>query len=337
MPPGAEREEDREHDRELLGQHRHRQRDAGEQALHPVAARQAVDRRPRPRTERAPADREVADQRAGLALEQRPLRLDRLRAPCRSCRARCARRSATTSRDPLPLHHERARVDERQVVAARAHLAARPRRGRRASAPATDSPVSSDSSTARLDRLEHDGVGRDAVALGEHDEVAAHDLAARDAPPPAVADDERARARQVAQRLERPLGLPLLEERDAHDDEDEGQQQQRPRPGRRGRGRGRRPPPAAGTSARAPPRARSRAGCGASRRAARCSRRPPGVRPPGRRSARSARRGRTRVGSSRRSRASRSPIIGQTRSAVGVWRESCNESQLRERHRRRHA
>ena len=41
------------------------------------------------------------------------------------------------------------------------------------------------------------------------------------------AHDERARARQVAQRVQRPLGLPLLVEGDADDDEDEAEEHER--------------------------------------------------------------------------------------------------------------
>ena len=61
----------------------------------------------------------------------------------------------------------------------------------------------------------------------EDDEVAAHHLAPGDAPMHAVADDERARARQVAQRLERSLGAPLLDDGDGHDHEHEAEQHQR--------------------------------------------------------------------------------------------------------------
>ena len=83
----------------------------------------------------------------------------------------------------------------------------------------TDSPVSSDSSTARSHAVEQHGVGGDAIALGEQQHVAAHHLAPGDAHRLAVADDERARAGEVAQGLEGALGLALLVERDADDDD----------------------------------------------------------------------------------------------------------------------
>ena len=81
-------------------------------------------------------------------------------------------------------------------------------------------------------RASQQAVRGDAVALGEDDEVAAHDLAAGDAPLHAVADDERPWAREVSQRFQRSLGAPLLDDGDGHDDEDEAEQHQRHRPAR---------------------------------------------------------------------------------------------------------
>ena len=65
------------------------------------------------------------------------------------------------------------------------------------------------------------GVGRDAVALGEDDEVAADHLAAGDAPLPPSRIDQGPGAGQVAQGVEGPLGPALLDDGDAHDHEDE--------------------------------------------------------------------------------------------------------------------
>ena len=65
--------------------------------------------------------------------------------------------------------------------------------------------------------LDQHGVGRDPVALREDQHVAAHHLASGDAPARAIADDQRARAGEVAERGERPLGLALLDERDRDD------------------------------------------------------------------------------------------------------------------------
>jgi hypothetical protein len=63
-------------------------------------------------------------------------------------------------------------------------------------------------------------VGRHAIALAEDDKIAARHVGPGDAPRLSVAHDESARAGQVAQRLERALGLPFLQHRDRHDDQD---------------------------------------------------------------------------------------------------------------------
>ena len=76
-------------------------------------------------------------------------------------------------------------------------------------------------------RFEHHAVGRHAVAFGEDQDVVAHHLAAGDAQGRAVADDQRARAGEIAQRRERVFGAPLLNDGDAHDDADEAEQDQR--------------------------------------------------------------------------------------------------------------
>ena len=63
--------------------------------------------------------------------------------------------------------------------------------------------------------LDEDRVRGDAVPLLQDEEIAAHDLATRDAPPRCTADDECARARQVPERGEGSRRLALLHERDA--------------------------------------------------------------------------------------------------------------------------
>jgi hypothetical protein len=70
------------------------------------------------------------------------------------------------------------------------------------------------------------GIRRDAVALAQHQDVAAHHLTAGDAEFLAVADDEGTRRRQIAQGLQGPLGLALLGQGDADDHEDESKQEQ---------------------------------------------------------------------------------------------------------------
>jgi hypothetical protein len=74
---------------------------------------------------------------------------------------------------------------------------------------------------------EHGGVGGHAVPLRQHEQITPRNVASGDADAAAVAHDEGPRARHVPQRLERPLGLVLLHERDAEDEHDEAQQHER--------------------------------------------------------------------------------------------------------------
>ena len=73
--------------------------------------------------------------------------------------------------------------------------------------------------------LHQQGVGRDPVAFVQHQQVAAHHVATGDARLRAVAEDQRARRREVAQGFQRALRLALLRQRDADHHEHKGQQQ----------------------------------------------------------------------------------------------------------------
>jgi len=67
--------------------------------------------------------------------------------------------------------------------------------------------------------VDQDGVPWDAVALLEEDAIPAHELTRDDAGVHAVPDDVRARAREIPERGDGPLGAPLLEEGDPDDEE----------------------------------------------------------------------------------------------------------------------
>ncbi len=73
----------------------------------------------------------------------------------------------------------------------------------------------------RFDELH---VAGDAVAFGKQHDVVDHELASGDPARLPVAQHQRARARQVAQRLQRSFRAPLLDEGDAHHDKDEAEQ-----------------------------------------------------------------------------------------------------------------
>jgi hypothetical protein len=69
-------------------------------------------------------------------------------------------------------------------------------------------------------------IGRDAIPLAENNEVTADNLSAGNTLATALADDERARARQVAQSLQNALGSCFLyhSDHDGHGAKDKEQQ-----------------------------------------------------------------------------------------------------------------
>ena len=72
--------------------------------------------------------------------------------------------------------------------------------------------------------LQEDGIGRYAIALCEHHEIAAHHFAPGDAPALAVANDQRPRTGEVAERFQDAFGAGLLDHRDQDGQGCEGQQ-----------------------------------------------------------------------------------------------------------------
>ncbi len=65
-------------------------------------------------------------------------------------------------------------------------------------------------------RFHKESVRRDAIPLPQHDEIAAHDLAAGDAVALAATHDKRAWTGKIAQGLENALGACLLHHGDGH-------------------------------------------------------------------------------------------------------------------------
>ena len=234
--PGAEREEDGEDDRQLLGQERHRQGDArtGSRA----ASRPRSARGSRPARPTAP----------GRAMARRVTR----RATSRSSGVLVV--SISPSAAPIWPSSEAGPV---ATISASGVAGRRPgsrRRGRRGAAVAAGRPerrglgrqvgrglLDDRHRLAGEERLvdrgrragAHQGVGGDAVALGDQDDVAGHQQAGVEAGPGAVAADHGVRARQVAERVERALGPALLDDGDADDERRRSRRGSRPRAGRR--------------------------------------------------------------------------------------------------------
>ena len=75
-------------------------------------------------------------------------------------------------------------------------------------------------------RGDQDGIGGDAVALLEQDDIAADDIPSGDFLLDAVPDHRGARTRQVAKCVQGAFGFAFLVEGDAHDDEDKAHEHQ---------------------------------------------------------------------------------------------------------------
>jgi hypothetical protein len=138
---------------------------------------------------------------------------------------RCTAAGRGHLRYPLAPHDHGSRPHERQVVPAGA-------RGRRDPVPrrlAHRHRFAGEQGFVggEAHGLEHPRVRGHPVALGEEDDVVAHDVLAGDAHLLSGPDHQRPGAGQVPQRLQRLLGPVLLGKGDAHDDEHEAQQEER--------------------------------------------------------------------------------------------------------------
>ena len=212
--PRAHRHEDGQDDRKLFRQHRHAQRNSGQHRVQPSAAHDAVEQH-----------REHADPAAENGKQPDD-------APCLHLQARrfgfeggqrladladlALRTDGGYFRQSRAAHHQRTGEDLRQVVASRT-LRSRPG----AIVPGDLAHRHGFAGQGRFVGLQilatqKNGIGRHPVAFGKNDEVAPHDVAAGDPPALAVANDERAGAREVAQRFQHALGPRLLHHGD-HD------------------------------------------------------------------------------------------------------------------------
>ena len=204
--PGPEREEHRQHHGKLLRQDRHRQRQPREDAGEPPAARHHIEEHQHYAHHQADRGKDLHHARGlglqpGLfAVEGREGDAD---APELGMHAGRGHQRAA-----LPLDHQRAGVHRgpgtffgRQRFAGQQRFV-----------------------HGQVVRGEQGRVGGHPVALGKQHQVAPHHLRAGDPRFGAIADDEGARAGEVAQRFERALGLALLDHRDHHHHDDRGRQ-----------------------------------------------------------------------------------------------------------------
>ena len=194
-------------------------------AVEPTAAPAAVEHDDQDADRRAD-NGECPHQPPGLCLQARRFGLQRAERMADPADLACRAGRGDLGNAPAA-HDQRAGKHARQVLAAR--MAACRLIGGMAR------PLAHRHRFARQQRFiclqvaaaKQDRVGGDAVALGQHDQIAAHHLAPGDAPLHAIANDQRAWAGQVAQRLQHALGARLLNHRDHHRHGREAQQDQR--------------------------------------------------------------------------------------------------------------
>ena len=222
QPPGAERREHCQHHRVFLGQHGHRQRDAGQQRLQPVAAQQAMHQHQR-QAQCKCQQREVAHQPRGLPLQRRAFHRQAAEGSPDAADF-AARTGGRDMRRALPLQHQRAGIDPRQVVAAGTHRRRRTLCGGLAHRHRL-------AGEQRLVEQQVVGgnqqrIGRHPVAFAQQQQVAAHHVTPRDTQVLAIAHHQRARAGEVAQGLDRAFGLAFLVQRQAKRDQHETEQRE---------------------------------------------------------------------------------------------------------------
>ncbi|MDT4839577.1 hypothetical protein FQZ97_733690 [compost metagenome] len=228
----AQRREHGHHHRVFLRQHRHGQRDAGQQCLQPVATHQAVHQHQR-QAERQRQQRQVAHQLRRLLLQGRTFVLQRAQRRSDATDL-AASAGGHHARQRVTLHDQRACVHGGQVVAAGAGaggvVGLRVRRQlRRQRCPlAHRHRLAGQQRFVRLHAVgrHQQGVGRHPVTLAQLEQVAAHHIAPGNALRRTVADHQRARAGQVAQRFNGTLGLALLVQRQPQRDDHEAEQRQ---------------------------------------------------------------------------------------------------------------
>ena len=232
QPTRPEGREHRQHDRVLLGQHRHRQGDAGQQGLQPVTLDQPVHEHQH-QAERQRQQGQVAHQPRGLLLQRRTLVLHFAERGADAADL-AARASGCHTRQRVPLNDQRAGVDHGLVVAARRNPCAVGRPRQCSQFVRKRHTFADRHGLARQQRLvrpnavrrHEQGIGRNAVALAQLEQVAVHHVAPGDALRLAISDDQRAWAGEIAQGFDGALGLAFLIQGERHRHDHEAEQRQ---------------------------------------------------------------------------------------------------------------
>ena len=223
--PRAHRHEDGQDDRKLFRQHRHAQRNSGQHGIQPSAAHDSVEQ-DRQHADCAAENGKQPDDAPCLRLQARRFGFERGQRLA-DLADLASRADGGHFRQSRASHHQRTGEDLRQVVASRPL-----RSGPGAIVPGDLAHGHGFAGQGRfvglqILALQEHGVGRHPVAFGKDDEVAPHDVAAGDPLALAVANDERAGAREIAQRFQHALGARLLHHGDHDRHRGEGDQDDR--------------------------------------------------------------------------------------------------------------
>lgn len=210
--PRAEREEHREHHRELLGDIGHCKGDAGQQGFQPVAMCPHMEEDDRD-AGRDPERGEQQHHAVHLALQRAALGHHAAQGGADPSDGR-GRAGGDHQRRAPSADDERARVHLRQLAAATRRTTTHRNRFSREQRFVDDQRVPFDQLAVR----------RDAITFLQQHGVAHDDLARGDDPHLAVAHDPCARAAQVTQCLQCALGTQLLEDGEGSDQPDRGHQ-----------------------------------------------------------------------------------------------------------------
>ena len=209
-------------ERELLGEHRHAERNATQDAVQPRSTHQPIQQNRR----QADADADDchdANELPCLQAQAGWLRLDLLQRPSDppEFRARSGRANLGAA---TPTDDKGTGENVWQIVATGSDGL----RAGGADCLAHRNRLPGQQRFVDLEVLagQHGCVRRNPIALGEHDDVAARDFPAGNAARLAVANDQRARAAEVAQGFEHAFAAALLHDGDRHRQAGESQEQQ---------------------------------------------------------------------------------------------------------------
>ena len=208
--PCAEREEHGQDNRKFFRKNAHRERDTGENGLGPVATKHAVGNRD-DHAQREAGHGKALHDTARFVLKRRRLRPDGAQRSADSSDF-AARPGRDNLRDAVTVYHQRAGIHGSLRVAGSAHA---PRRKVGALVDRQRLPCDQRLVHPQLDRLAHQAVRRNPIALAQQHGIAANHVPTRDPLLGAVPDHQCARAGKIAQRFKRALGAVLLKYRNS--------------------------------------------------------------------------------------------------------------------------